>query len=64
MNKEKLLGQARHWASVVGGVLIGLGYANADDVSQLVNHVEALMGAGLGAIAFFGSWYAREKQDG
>lgn len=62
MNTEKLKGQARHWASVVGGILIGLGYANADDVSQLANHAEALVGAVMGAAAFVASWRAREKQ--
>ena len=57
----KIAGQVRHWAGIVGGVLVGLGIATAEDVTAMVQHVETLAGAGAALVALVLSWRAPEK---
>lgn len=53
---EQIRGQARHWAGLAGGVLIGVGIADQADAATLTDNVEAIAGAVVALVAMVDSW--------
>ena len=58
----KMAGQVRHWAGIVGGVLVGLGIASTSDASAIADHAETIFGGVAALAALVASWRAPEKK--
>ena len=65
----KVLGVIRHVFGIAGTILVMLGYASAEEVTEtgeklitIATSIESLIGDFLIALALIGSWFAKEKQ--
>lgn len=52
MNWEMLKGAARHIIGLVGGVLVGVGVATAEEVNTVLGSYEAIIGGVMAVAAF------------
>ncbi len=48
---DKTLGVVRHLLSGLGGLLVGLGYANQEDVDLIFANLETILGAAMAIVA-------------
>lgn len=58
---EKIKGIARHFLTLIGGIVISLGLATAGDVDVLTTAVTEIVGAGFAIWGVIASWKNKDK---
>lgn len=60
-DQERIKGVVRHTFTTLGGVAVGLGYAESESVTELVAHIESIVGGVFVVAGIVWSWVNKAR---